>query len=182
MHNHAIFAIPGLMPPKAATWRSQLIAPEDGSLRLLVHIGKEDDTVNYTLDIPGWRSGIIKDPGYKFENRDIEDLGVAAPTDSAKENWPQFLKTSTELPENVLIPKVIIRGCPIELTELWDEEEGELTYFYLDCPARTLPAGDTEVQVVVNGKLRKHIVHRPDFNIHHRRGITSRYSRFKSNP
>lgn len=169
------------MPPKAATWRSQLIAPEDGSLRLLVHVGNAEDTVNYTIDIPGWRAGIIKDPDYAFVNADIEDIGVSTPTEEEKQNWPQFLKTSAELPENALIPSVIIRGCPVPVTELVDDATEAHTYFYLDYPARTLPVGDTKVQVTINGKLWQHIVHRPDFAIHHRRGITSRYSRFKSN-
>lgn len=213
MHNHAIFAIPGLMPPKAAAWRRRLIAPEDGSLRLLLHCGAKEDEVHYTLDIPGWRRGVIKDPTYEFVNKDIEDFWTARPTDEMKEKWPNFMKKDTKLPKHILIPRVMIHGCAILITELCDENEEDDTeeteqpeiqppvfpgptigdepdpepeplkpktvYFYLDCPARTLPVGDTKVQVTINGHLRQYIVQRPDFNIHHRRGITARYKRFK---
>lgn len=121
MHNYAIFAIPGLMPPKAAHWRRNLIAPEDGSLRMLVYCGIAADTVNYTITIPGWRRGIIKDPTYKFENHDLEDWGEVVPCPKQVEKWPNFLQTATELPKNILIPRVMIHGCPILLTELCED-------------------------------------------------------------
>lgn len=121
MHNYAIFAIPGLMPPKAANWRSRLIAPEDGSLRLLLHCGLEEDVVNYAISIPGWRRGLIKDPGYNFVNPRWEDWGDVVPNEKQKEKWPNFLVASTELPKGVLIPKVKIHGCAIPMTELCEE-------------------------------------------------------------
>lgn len=220
MHNYAIFAIPGLMPPKAAHWRRRLIAPEDGSLRMLVYCGGKEDEVHYTITIPGHRRGIIKDPTYKFENHDLEDWGTVVPCEKQKEKWPNFMHCEGELPEGLLIPKILIHGCPIPLTELCEEckekieESGEypggangpqvqpglpgpsigdepeptpslpepyfpIYYYYLDCPPRTLPYGDTLIEVVAKGKLRKFIVSRPDFNIHHRGGITMRYRRFK---
>ena len=158
--NSAIFAIPGLMPPKAVNWRRQLFAPEDGSLLMLIHCGYASDTVNYAILRPGTRRCVLKDPGYKFLKPDWE----TTPTGKrARDKWPQYLVQSDTLPDGILIPMRKVHGCPIPITELTEADDSEKQFFYLELPPRTLPRGDSEVQVCVNGKTYHYIVQRKHF-------------------
>lgn len=148
------------MPPKAVNWRRQLFAPEDGSLRMLVHCGYATDTVNYAILVPGDRRCVIKDPGYKFLEPDWE----TTPTGKReREKWPQYLVQSDTLPEDILIPIRKVHGCPIPITELTEADDSEKQFFYLELPPRTLPRGDSEVQICVNGKRYVYIVQRKHF-------------------
>lgn len=180
--NHVIFAIPGLMPPRAANWRRQLIAPEDGSLYMLIHCGYATDIVNYSLVLPGWHHGVIKDPGYNFLWPDWEALCSHhhhAHNHHHKHHihwyddpcfWKQFLTVSDQLPDDVMIPRRKVHGCPIPITELTDAEPPELRYFILKLPPRALPVGDTTLDVTVNGRVLHYIIQRPAFSIHSHRG------------
>lgn len=161
MSNYARFAIPGLMPPTSPHWDTVLIAPENGSLRMMVHCGRSDDQVSYALYVPGRKRGVIKDPGYDW-------VGYgASPCELRKiSRYPELMTTSTYEPDNTLIPKIIFNGCAIPIDERPDLEDEEKVYWTLDLPQRTLPVGDTEVQVSINGKVRKYIVQRPRFDIH----------------
>lgn len=162
------------MPPKAVNWRRQLFAPEDGSLCMLIHCGYATDVVNYAILLPGKRrDAVIKDPGYPFLPPDWE---MTKDGRREKETWPQYVKASRILPEEALIPVRKVHGCPIPITELTDADDSEKTFFILELPPRTLPAGDTEVQVCVNGRVHSYMVQRKHFIV---RGDRTRRHKIK---
>lgn len=179
--NNVVFAIPGLMPPKAPNWHSELIAPEDGSLCLLLHAGAIDDTVTYAIDIRGIRPGVIKDPDYEYvggrDDRESQIPHQALLPTLDRSSWPDFLRTSSELPTSILIPRKVYCGCPIPIDELPELQDLETVWYYiLELPIRSLPMGDTVVEVCINGKMRKYTVQRPAFKIHSKSALTYRYS------
>lgn len=165
--NNALFAIPGLMPPKAPKFKTVYKSPEDGSLKMLIHCGADTDVVFYSIHIPGWREGIIKDPGYF----------VGHPDKKYKE-YPEFMFISKTLPKNTLIPKKVIRDWPIPITEVGCIADEDKQYWILILPKRTLPPGATEIQVNVNGSVSNYVVSRPYFDIHSLNDITTRYKKF----
>lgn len=179
MSNYTQFAVPGLMTPHAPNFKSNIIAGEAGNLIMLVHSGVATDCVHYCLIIGGRRyEGVIKDPSYPFVNgMDGREM------DRNKFNKaPDFLYKTTDLPDEVYIPRVNIKGCPIPITEL--NKAQDKVYFILKLPRTTLPQGDTLIQVTVNGKLRQYIVQRPTFFIHVPpcRDISNHYVRMNDTP
>lgn len=179
--NNVIFAIPGLMPPKAPHWQSEMIAPEDGSLCFLLHAGAVTDEVSYALDIRGIRPGVIKDPDYEFVGgtdswqRELPHQALLPTFD--RSSWPDFMRTSNELPLQILIPRKVCCGCPIPIDELPHLADLEsVWYWILELPVRALPEGDTVIEVCVNGKLKKYTVQRPAFAIHEKSKLTTQYS------
>lgn len=157
--NNGVYALPGFMPPAAKNWKSKLLTNEDGSVKLCVYVGKPGTKVYYSLGIPGWKWGFIKDAQYFI------DKGY--PEDVIKEvsKFADYLEEDvTELPEGTVIPDIIINGWPVPITE--SPIEGKV-YWILNIPKFILPVGDTEVQISANGKLVKYIISRPDFSIHY---------------
>ena len=157
--NNGVYALPGFMAPAAKNWKSQLLTNEDGSVKLCVYVGKPGTQVYYSLGIPGWNWGFIKDAKYFI------DKGY--PEDVIKEvsKFADYLEEEvTELPEGTVIPDIIINGWPLPITESPIEDK---VYWILNIPKFILPAGDTEVQISANGKLLKYTITRPDFSIHH---------------
>lgn len=164
--NDAIFAIPGLMPPMAPKYRSQLKSPEDGSLALCVHCGVTGDEVFYAIHVGGYLEGIIKDPSYDYGPR-LNDYISA-------QRYPQLMTVSDTLPPDAIVPKHPVHGCPIPITERPDLEDEDKLYWIINLPPRTLPVGVNEIQVTINGRLRKYVVSRPAFKIHALPDITKR--------
>lgn len=167
--NNALFAIPGLMVPAAPNFHSQLTAPEDGSLCICVHCGRSGENVNYAVRIPGTRGGVIKDPSYNYGPMSlVKESYVRERTDK----MPQFLTISEILPPDALVPRCVVNGCPIRITE----RPGLCNplYWILRLPVGTLPPGDTTVEVVVNGRHHAYVVQRPAFGIHSRCDVTPR--------
>lgn len=181
--NNVIFPIPGLMPPKAPNWMSKLISPEDGSLCLLLHAGAISDDVTYAIDIRGWRPGVIKDPdydyagGHDFSMRELPLQALVKTLDRSK--WPDFLRTSSDLPENILIPRKVYCGCPIPINELPCLDDLETVWYWiLELPERALPMGDTIVEACINGKVRKYVVQRPAYRVHSKSALTYCYQAY----
>lgn len=181
--NNVIFPIPGLMPPKAPNWMSKLISPEDGSLCLLLHAGAISDEVTYAIDVRGWRPGVIKDPdydyagGHDFSMRELPRQALVKTLDRSK--WPDFLRTSSELPENILIPRKVYCGCPIPINELPCLDDLETVWYWiLELPERALPMGDTVVEACINGKVRKYVVQRPAYRVHSKSALTYCYQAY----
>lgn len=179
MSNYTQFAVPGLMTPHAPNFKSNIISGEAGNLIMLVHSGVATDCVHYCLVIGGRRfEGTIKDPTYPFVNgMDGREM------DRNKFNKaPDFLYKTTDLPDEVYIPRINIKGCPTPITEL--NKAQDKVYFILKLPRTTLPQGDTLIQVTVNGKLRQYIVQRPTFFIHVPpcRDISNHYVRMNDTP
>lgn len=157
--NNGVYALPGFMAPAAKNWKSQLLTNEDGSVKLCVYVGKPGTKVYYSLGIPGWKWGFIKDAQYFI------DKGY--PEDVIKEvsKFADYLDEEvTDLPEGTVVPDMIINGWPVPITE--SPIEGKV-YWILNIPKFILPAGDTEVQISANGKLLKYTITRPDFSIHY---------------
>lgn len=178
--NNAVYAIPGLMPPKAVNWMTALNAPEDGSLLFLAHAGDIQDNVTYSINLRGHRPGTIKDPEYEFAGSwdntttQLPEGMFAAEMDVSE--WPNFLRTSTTLPEGILIPRKVCCGCPIPINELPHLEDIETVWYWvLELPKRALPVGDTTIEVCINGKVRTYVVHRPHFAIHRKDNRTDEY-------
>ena len=169
--NDAVFAIPGLMPPKAVNWLSELKAPEDGSLLFLAHAGAATDKVTYTICLPGPRKGVIKDPNYEFAGR-ADNTPVQLPKGALFEamdtsQWPNFMEATTTLPEGILVPRKVCCGCPIPINELPHLKDLETVWYWvLELPKRALPVGDTVIEICVNNKIREYVVKRPPYAIH----------------
>lgn len=179
MANYTQFAVPGLMTPHAPNFKSNIIANEAGNIIMLLHSGVATDCVHYCLVIGGRRfEGVVKDPSYHFVNgMDGREM------DANKHNKaPDFLYKTTDLPDEVYIPKVNIKGCPTPITEL--NKAQDKVYFILKLPRTTLPQGDTVVQVTINGRMRQYIVQRPTFFIHVPRykTISNRYLKLANTP
>ena len=156
--NNGVYALPGFMAPAAKNWKSQLLTNEDGSVNLCVYVGKPGTKVYYSLGIPGWRWGFIKDAQYFI------DKGYPQEVIDEVSKFADYLEEEvTELPEGTVIPDIIINGWPVPITE--SPIEGKV-YWILNIPKFVLPAGDTEVQISANGKLLKYTITRPDFSIH----------------
>lgn len=179
--NNVVFAIPGLMPPKAPNWMSKLIAPEDGSLCMLLHAGKIEDVVTYALDIRGVRPGVIKDPDYNYvggtdaHEHQLPHQALMPMLD--RSSWPDFLRAASELPSEIIIPRKVYCGCPIPIDELPELQDLETVWYYiLELPVRSLPVGDTTVEVTINGKVRNYTVQRQHSIIHDKSRLTYRYS------
>lgn len=165
--NNCVFAIPGLMPPMAAKQASVIMTPEDGSLLLCVHAGLSSDEVTWTLILGGKRPGVVKDPAYKYTEwndtpEETPEKSVVVP--DLHSNWQQFLKSDVTLPDNCIIPVKVCNGIPHPITELRPEEIE--TYWYLELPIRSLPIGDSKVEICINGKVRNYVVRRPAFAVH----------------
>lgn len=183
--NDAQFAIPGLMPPKAPNWMSELKAPEDGSLCLLIHAGNVSDEVNYTVHVFGNKPGVIKDPSYEFagerDNTVVQLPRQAIDKNMNTESWPSFVTMDTKLPEDALIPRRTYCGCPIPINELpWLKDLETVWYWILRLPIRSLPVGDSKVEVCINGHVKAYVVHRPPFDIHRKDNLTPEYSLYKA--
>lgn len=189
-----VYAIPGLMPPTAPNFVTRIDAPEDGSLLMMIHAGAIGDVVSYSIRVRGWRAGVIKDPKYSFYGAD--DMTpiqrprymFSKPLDTS--SWPDFSfkvddnSTDEEFSKfgNAIIPFVVCNGSPISILDILDNkvEEGILhpadaCVWIIDLPVRTLPVGESEVEVTINGEVRKYIVSRPSFSIHRRPNITPNY-------
>jgi hypothetical protein len=157
--NNGVYALPGFMTPAAKNWKSQLLTNEDGSVKLCVYVGKPGTKVYYSLGIPGWNWGFIKDAQYFI------DKGYPQEVIDEVSKFADYLEEEvTELPERTVIPDIIINGWPVPITE--SPIAGKV-YWILNIPKFVLPAGDTEVQISANGKLLKYTITRPDFSIHH---------------
>jgi hypothetical protein len=157
--NNGVYALPGFMVPAAKNWKSQLLTNEDGSVKLCVYVGKPGTKVYYSLGIPGWNWGFIKDAQYFI------DKGYPQEVIDEVLKFADYLEEEvTELPEGTVIPDIIINGWPLPITE--SPIEGKV-YWILNIPKFILPAGDTEVQISANGKLLKYTITRPDFSIHY---------------
>lgn len=157
--NNGVYALPGFMAPAAKNWKSQLLTNEDGSIKLCVYVGRPGTKVYYSLGIPGWKWGFIKDAQYFIDKGYPEDI--------IKEvsKFADYLDEEvTELPEGIVVPDIVINGWPVPITE--SPIEGKV-YWILNIPKFILPAGDTEVQISANGKLVKYTITRPDFSIHY---------------
>lgn len=183
--NDAQFAIPGLMPPKAPNWMSELNAPEDGSLCMLIHAGVVSDEVNYAVHVFGEHPGVIKDPSYEFagqgDNTVVQLPHQAITKDMNTDTWPSFVTMDTTLPTEALIPRQTYCGCPIPINELpWLRDLESIWYWVLRLPVRALPVGDSKIEVCVNGKVRSYVVHRPAFAIHRKDNITPEYKLYKA--
>lgn len=157
--NNGVYALPGFMAPAAKNWKSQLLTNEDGSVKLCVYVGKPGTRVYYSLGIPGWKWGFIKDAQYFIDN------GYPQEVIEEVSKFADYLEEEvTTLPEGTVIPDIIINGWPLPITE--SPIEGKV-YWILNIPKFVLPAGDTEVQISANGKLLKYTITRPDFSIHY---------------
>ena len=157
--NNGVYALPGFMAPAAKNWKSQLLTNEDGSVKLCVYVGKPGTKVYYSLGIPGWKWGFIKDAQYFI------DKGYPQEVIDEVSKFADYLDEEvTELPEGTVVPDIVINGWPVPITE--SPIEGKV-YWILNIPKFILPAGDTEVQISANGKLVKYIISRPDFSIHY---------------
>lgn len=173
-----VYAIPGLMPPTAPNFVTRIDSPEDGSLLLLLHKGTETDVVTWTLKVNGWRDGVVKDPDYDYvgggDYTPVETPEFSVVIPGQHDDWQQFMKISSTIPENCLIPMVVCNGIPRPIDELHQEENP--TYFYLKFPIRSLPIGDSVVSACINGTVREYIVNRPEFDIHRKgRSLTDAY-------
>lgn len=157
--NNGVYALPGFMAPAAKNWKSQLLTNEDGSVKLCVYVGKPGTKVYYSLGIPGWKWGFIKDAQYFI------DKGYPQEVIDEVSKFADYLDEEvTELPEGTVVPDIVINGWPVPITE--SPIEGKV-YWILNIPKFILPAGDTEVQISANGKLIKYTITRPDFSIHY---------------
>ena len=178
MSNYTQFAVPGLMTPHAPNFKKNIIANEAGDIIMLLHSGVATDCVHYCLIVGGSRrEGVVKDPSYPFVNgMDGKEM------DRNKLNKaPDFAYKTTDLPDEVYIPKVNIKGCPIPITEL--NKAKDKTYFILKLPRTALPQGDTVIQVSINGRLRQYIVQRPTFFIHAKhKNVSNSYVRLGDTP
>lgn len=189
-----VYAIPGLMPPTAPNFVTRIDAPEDGSLLMMIHAGVIDDEVSYSIRVRGCRAGVIKDPKYNFYG--VGDMTpiqrprymFSKPLDTSK--WPDF---SLELNDNstdeefikfdkAIIPFVVCNGSPISILDILDNkveaglvDPADACIWIIDLPVRTLPVGESEVEVTINGEVRKYIVSRPAFSIHRRPDLTPNY-------
>ena len=178
MSNYTQFAVPGLMTPHAPNFKKNIIANEAGNIIMLLHSGVDTDCVHYCLIVGGnRREGVVKDPSYPFVNgMDGREM------DRNKFNKaPDFAYKTTDLPDEVYIPRVNIKGCPIPITEL--NKAKDKTYFILKLPRTALPQGDTVIQVSINGRLRQYIVQRPTFFIHAKhKNISNSYVKLGDTP
>ena len=159
--NNAVYALPGFMPPAAPKWKSELRTKEDGSIKLLIHCSnKQDDTVYYSIDVPGFHFGIIPDPKY------FSDNDYPAEIQERVDKFDQYLERGViELPEDVEIPVRVFNGTPVRINELPDQDQ-QMYYWILTVPAYILPVGLLDVSVSVNGTVLSYIVQRPEFSIH----------------
>ena len=149
MANYTQFAIPGLMTPRSPNYQSNIIAGESGDLIILLHAGKSTDCVHYCLIVGGARKeGVVKDPTYPYVN----GLDGRERDRNMFNKTPDFAYKTTDLPDEVYVPKVNIKGCPTPITELNKAEER--TYFILKLPRTALPVGDSVIQVSINGRVR----------------------------
>lgn len=188
------YAIPGLMPPTAPNFVTRIDAPEDGSLLMMIHAGVIDDKVSYAIRVRGCRAGVIKDPKYNFYG--VDDMTpiqrprymFSKPLDTSK--WPDFSfkidDNSTEEEfikfDSAIIPFVVCNGSPISILDILDNKvEAGLVHpadaciWIIDLPVRALPVGESEVEVTINGEVRKYIVSRPAFSIHRKPNLTPNY-------
>lgn len=189
-----VYAIPGLMPPTAPNFVTRIDAPEDGSLLMMIHAGVIDDKVSYSIRVRGCRAGVIKDPKYNFYG--VDDMTpiqrprymFSKPLDTSK--WPDFSfkidDNSTEEEfikfDSAIIPFVVCNGSPISILDILDNKvEAGLVHpadacvWIIDLPVRALPVGESEVEVTINGEIRKYIVSRPAFSIHRKPNLTPNY-------
>lgn len=167
--NNAVYAIPGLMPPYAVNWRLQLFGPEDGSLYMLLHCGRNTDDVHYAIDFHQWRRGVLKDPTYK----DLRKF---------EKKLPQFLVKSTVLPKRIIIPSIVRAGCVVPITDRCDIPEKDRRYWYIELPPNTLPVGDTVIEVSINGYVHEYIVQRQPFSMHKHRFPARKYKKYVNQP
>lgn len=157
------YAFPGLMTPRPVNFETRIIADEDGSLSLLLHVGDISDRVNYCIMVGGNRMiGYIKDPSYKYVD------GLDKWPSKNEFVAPQFSYISSHLPSGIKIPKIDVNGCPVPIDELYHGDSP--AYFILKLQATGLPIGDSIVEVAINGKRRNYIVTRPDFHMHRKHG------------
>lgn len=172
--NNAVFAIPGLMPPKAPNFIARYAAPEDGSLVMLLHVGKSTDKVYFSICVPGLRKGTINDPAY------YRDKGYNETILKRTEQYAEFLHKYDHLPEDAIVPRKIIQDWPVPITELTCVPEAERTYWVLELPQFALPIGDSTVQASINNRVVEYVVSRPDFGAHHHcDDISMRYKKYK---
>lgn len=173
------YAFPGLMTPRPVKFDTRIIAHENGSITLLLHAGKAGDIVHYCILVGGHRIiGYVKDPSY----RHVKGLDWDKP--SPREfTAPQLSYITETLPDNVVIPKIDVNGCPMPITEL-NHEECRPAYYILKLQTTGLPIGDSIIEVAINGKRRNYIVTRPDFHIHrhHSRNLGKLYNRLLTLP
>lgn len=175
--NDCVYAIPGLMPPNAPNWNSVLKTPEDGSLLMCVHVGSSTDVVTWSIQLPGYRPGVIKDPDYAYTGRDCtpaETPEFSTVIPDKHSEWQQFLKTTDALHEDCLMPVAVCNGVPRPIDELYNGEDAP-TYWYLELPIRSLPIGDSIVEVCINNVVRSYIIQRPKFNIHKKSALSEAY-------
>lgn len=178
--NNAEYPLPGFMPPTKKNWLTTIISPEDGSLKLLVHVGKETDSVKYNIHLTGLKFGNIKDPSYETYGMH-DDTSSQRPYQklcSAAENIPsyEFINKSTSYDDDTIVPYVIYCGCPIKITELPNDSIDTTYYWTIELPVRALPIGDSYIEVLINNKIRKYTVQRPYFSIHSKFNLSDSYA------
>lgn len=170
-NDKAIYAIPGLMPPHATAYDMVLTGPENGGLRMLVHVGAATDSVSYAIRVPGWDWGVIKDPDYAYYRREggsLIPLTYTKPDPvAAYNNRPMdLLQVMSWLPADVIVPKINIRGMATAITELPDVPATDPVFFVLNVPIGTLPPGPVTVELCINQRRRDYIVNFPRFSLH----------------
>ena len=178
--NNAEYPLPGFMPPSKRNWLTTIISPEDGSLKLLVHVGKETDSVKYNIHLTGLKFGNIKDPTY--ESYGVHDDTVTQrpyqklyPAPDNVQSY-EFITKATSYDDDTIVPYIIYCGCPIKITDLPNDDETTLYYWIIELPVRALPVGDSCIEVLVNNKLRKYTVQRPYFSIHSKFDLSASYA------
>lgn len=175
--NDCVYAIPGLMPPTAPKWNSVINTPEDGSLLLCIHVGKPTDNVTWAVDILGRRHGVVKDPAYAYtewNNTPVETPEKSVPVNGEHDTWRQFMIVSNELPGDCIMPAVSCNGVSKYIDELYYGDVAP-TYWYLDMPIRSLPVGDSKVEVCINGVVRTYVVQRPAYAVHSKHNLSHLY-------
>lgn len=190
-----VYAIPGLMPPTAPNFVTRIDSPEDGSLLMMIHAGATGDEVSYSIRVRGWRAGVIKDPKYNFYG--VDDMTpiqrprymFSKPLDTS--SWPDFSfkvddnSTKEEFTkfDSAIIPFVVCNGSPISILDILDNKvkagilnPADACVWLIELPVRALPVGESEVEVTINGEVRKYIVSRPAFSIHRKPNLTPNYT------
>lgn len=164
--NKAVYALPGFMPPFALNWMREIKTNEDGSIKLCVYCGSEEDKVYYSLGIPGWCWGFIKDPQYFIDNEYPEEVLEEVRT------YSQYLTKVHDLPDDACVIKIDKHGCPVPITERKDIQDKY--YWILELPKHILPEGDTTLEISAAGRVFKQVLTRPSFEIHRGRDMTDK--------
>lgn len=153
MTNYVQFALPGLMPPVPTNELCEIIAKADGSLKLCIWCGQEEDVVTYAAV-----HGLIRYwPHCK---------ACSTVTDE-----DEYLSVVDEVSADTIVPFVKWHGRAHKIDERCDLDKAGITkkYWVLTLPPKTLRPGDTELEVNVNGHIINFVVQVPvAFTRHHK--------------